>query len=113
MKFKTTKKAIKNGYHRIIGVGYCSMQYLLTHENARAYSTRAEGWACDYYDIDGICISTGYAPMPCKNTHVDYAILEKYEQFARQVAGSEFDLETKISTVRQLLREFILACTSE
>lgn len=33
MKFKTTKKAIREGYYRIISVGYCNLQYLLKGHN--------------------------------------------------------------------------------
>jgi hypothetical protein len=110
MKFKTTKKEIRNGYYRIIGVGYCSMQYLLNFEDARAYSTRTEGWACDYYDIDGVCISTGYAPLACKNAKVDYKMIDKYELQARTIANSEMALDAKTEAVKQLLREFVAAC---
>jgi hypothetical protein len=110
MKFKTTKKAVKNGFYRIIGVGYCSMQYLLNFEQARAYSTRAEGWACDYYDIDGACISTGYAPMSCKNAHVDYKMLDKYERQARAIADGDKPLDDKETAVKRLLRAFVAEC---
>jgi len=110
MKFKTTKKEIRNGYYRIIGVGYCAMQYLLNFEDARAYSTRAEGWACDYYDIDGICISTGYAPLACKNAHVDYKMIDKYELQARMIANIEMTLDEKKEAVNKLLHEFVADC---
>lgn len=66
IKYKTTKKAMKESYKTIIKIGYCDAQYLLKFENIIAYSTRVEGWSCDYYDIEGILISTGYAPIENK-----------------------------------------------
>lgn len=76
MKLKTTKKEIRQGYSKIIRVGYCDLQHLLTYRSPFAYSTRVEGWACDYYDVNGVCISTGYSPIGQK---VDYDIIKKYD----------------------------------
>jgi len=81
MKIKTTKKAIKNSGQKILKVGYCDLQYLLQGKNPFAYSTRVEGWACDYYEINDIIISTGYAPI---GDQVDYNIIKKYEALARE-----------------------------
>ena len=78
MKFKTTKKEMKENYDQILGIGYCNAQHLLKFENPIAYSTRSEGWACDYYDIDGILISTGYAPMDSRNVKKDYNTIISY-----------------------------------
>ena len=66
-KIKATKKAMKESYNTIITIGYCNAQYLLQYENEIAYSARSEGWACDYYDINNVLISTGYAPLESKN----------------------------------------------
>ena len=60
MKFKATKKAMKDNYYYIIGIGYCDAQYLLQDEKPIAYSAGVYGWQCDYYDVDGVLISTGY-----------------------------------------------------
>jgi hypothetical protein len=48
MKFKTTQKAIKQGYINIIKVSYCGLQSLLRCESPIAYTTRAEGWGGGY-----------------------------------------------------------------
>jgi len=67
MKTKFTRKEIKENYNIIIEVGYCKLQDLLTYKQPFGYSTRAEGWACDYYELsNNICISTGYAPIKKK-----------------------------------------------
>jgi len=79
MKLLTTKKHITEQYHRIISVGYCELQFLLRYKNPFAYSTRKEGWACDYYVINGILISVGYSPAKEKNTKKDYDLTRVYD----------------------------------
>lgn len=64
MKFKTTQKAIRANYNKIICVPYCGLQTLLNYENPVAYTIRHEGWAADIYDMGGgVAIVTGYAPF--------------------------------------------------
>ena len=77
MKLKATKSSIKSGYNTILSVGYCSMQNLLNYQSAFAYSTGVYGWACDYYEVKGVCISTGYQPI---GKAVDYKLIREYEQ---------------------------------
>ena len=84
-KYKVTRKAMKESYGKIIGVSYCNLQYLLRFQEPFAYSTRAEGWACDYYDVDGVLISTGYAPIDSKRTKSTYDICRKYDEAARKI----------------------------
>jgi hypothetical protein len=107
MKFKTTKKAMKESYNTIIGIGYCNAQYLLQYENEIAYSTRAEGWACDYYEIENVLISTGYAPIESKNVKCNYDITSKYEDLARENVYSNLSYEEKKEKNRILLTQFI------
>jgi len=110
MKYKTTKKAVKNGYYKIISVGYCELQHLLKGVNPVAYSTRAEGWACDYYDINGVCICEGYAPISSQNTkEIPYDKVREYDNKAREViqdlrSGGWEDIKNALN---DLLREFI------
>lgn len=113
MKFKTTKKNMKNNYNRIISVGYADAQYLLSHENAIAYSTRAEGWACDYYDVDGVLISTGYAPLTEKNAKDDYTLIKEYNEKARQINGNyNLSYDEQKAQVKALLSEFVKEMTA-
>ena len=105
MKFKTTKKAIKEGYDSILGTGHCTN--LLYFTNPIAYSTRSEGWACDYYDIDGLCISTGYAPMNSKNVKVSYEFIDRYENMARDIVSDyNTPYDERKKAVDELLHEF-------
>ena len=114
MKFKTTKKNMKE-YEQIICVSYCSLRHLLQFQDPIAYSTRAEGWACDYYDINGVLISTGYAPLSSKNTNASYDMIKKYDDKARQIltnakAGDYYAPAKKIT---KLLYKFIDEATKE
>ena len=107
MKFKTTKKEMKNQYNKIVKIGYCNAQYLLQYVQPIAYNTRAEGWACDYYDINGVLISTGYAPIESKNTKSSYDIVTKYENQAREVVNSNIGYDKKVEKVNALLNDYI------
>jgi hypothetical protein len=108
MKFKTTKKTMRENYHYIIGTGYCNAQYLLQYEEPRAYSTRAEGWACDYYDIDKVLISTGYAPLSNSNTKCTYDIVRRYDDAAQAITG---EYEERKTATHALLQAFIKEVT--
>jgi len=105
MKVKATKKEIKNGYGTILSVGYCSMQNLLNYQSAFSYSAGLYGWSCDYYDVKGICISTGYQPI---GQPVDYKLVREYEQKAESFS-SNYDLpyEQRKEQMNVLLFELI------
>jgi hypothetical protein len=108
MKFKANKKEMRNNYNRIISIGYCNAQWLLKYKEPIAYSIRAEGWACDYYDIDGVLISTGYAPLTAKNTHSNYDIARRYNEQAQEIACNySLSYEERAKQVNALLKEYI------
>lgn len=105
MKLKATRKEILNSGKTVLKVGYCGGQFLLQHKTPFAYSSGSNGWACDYYDIDGVIISTGYAPI---GQAVNYDILKKYEQKAQKIAyGYNLSYEKKAAQVDKLLQAFI------
>lgn len=95
MKLKTTKRIVKEGYCRILSIGYCDAQYLLKYKQAFGYSAGVYGWACDYYDIDGVCISTGYSPLSNRNMKDDYKLVREYEDKARNSTKEEIDVLIK------------------
>jgi hypothetical protein len=112
MKFKATKKQMRDNYARIISIGYCGAQSLLRYEREMAYSSGSNGWACDYYEIDGVLISTGYAPLADKNARHDYDLLESYESRARAIVSNySKSYEEQKAAVQALLREFVRAVT--
>ena len=110
MKYKTTKKAIKEEYKGkyILTIPYCNLQTLLRLYEPFAYSERAEGWACDYYGFyhkgEAICISTGYAPIEAKK--VSYELTRKYEKLAMEIFRNTFDYEKQKIEIASLLTRF-------
>ena len=70
MKFKITKKELKENY-RCVYVGYCDLQYLLRNCSPIAYNSGVYGWNYDVYTFEqystNIAICTGYRLMPGKN----------------------------------------------
>lgn len=104
MKLKTTAKAIRNGYHRIVRIGYCEAQFLLKYRSPFAYSAGVYGWNGDYYDVDGVCIATGYRGLPdSRNVKCDYALVRKYDDMAQGKTQAEIEV---------LLRAFIKEITT-
>jgi len=108
MKLKATKTAIKQGFNIILSIGYCDIQYLTKYKNPFAYSCGSDGWHCDYYEIDDVCLSSGYSPIGKK---VDYELMRKYELKAQKIVY-DYNLEYKIRVkkVNKLLLEFINKC---
>lgn len=107
-KVRMTKKSLNSDYWNILGTGYCNLQFLLKFQEPFAYSTRAEGWACDYYDVDGVLISTGYSPMKSKRVRSCYELEHEYDDIARTLLeSSEISWEEKEMRINKLLRQFI------
>lgn len=104
-KIKVTRKEIKEGWRNIICVGYCDLQWLLYYKNADFYSTRVEGWACDYYVINSnTIISTGYAPI---GNIRNYEINRAYDNKAREIVCSNEDYEKKVEKLDDLLEKYV------
>jgi len=83
MKYKTTAKALREGFYTIISVGYCDLQCLLSMESPVAYSAGVYGWNFDVYEFDGVAICTGYRGMPSQNDKGDYKLAREYEALAK------------------------------
>lgn len=107
MKFKTTQKAIRANYNKIIYVPYCGLQTLLNYESPVAYTVRREGWAADIYDMGGgVAIVTGYAPFG--NIRPSYELRERYETDAKKIRYNySLAWEEQREQLKQLARAFI------
>lgn len=102
MKIKTTKKEIKNRAGAIIKLGYCKLQNLLgNYAEPFAYSSGIYGWSCDYYNIDGVIISTGYDPI---GEEVNGDLVREYES---KEISRELQYEERQKQGRKLLAEFV------
>ena len=109
MKFKVTRKEMREGYGQIISIGYCKAQNLLRNQSPIAYSAGVNGWACDYYDIGGVLISTGYAPI---GESPDCDIIRKYESQAEKISYDySLSCEERRRQINNLLNEFIAEVT--
>ena len=107
IKLKATKKEMREHYWHILSAGYCSMQSLLRERQPFAYSTRTEGWACDYYEVEGVLISEGYAPLATKNMKKDYEVIKEYENKALKIDELCLPLEERKAKKAALLKELV------
>ena len=91
-------------------VGYCNIQNLLRFTDPFAYSARAEGWACDYYYIHDVIISTGYAPIGRKT---DYKLCREYDEKAAAILRDyTLSVDDMQNGVAALLEEFVEKLTA-
>jgi len=104
MKFKISKKDINKRFLNVLHVHADEIYNLLYFKNAFAYSVRAEGWACDYYEIGNFCLCSGDSPIGQKCNRD----LEKiFEAKAKKIKQSKFFKdETKAKKINALLWEF-------
>jgi len=102
MKFKASKRDINTRFD-VHKVGYCTLQNLLKGIEPFACSARAEGWACDYYNVEGIVVSTGYAPT---GTAVPYELSKKYDDKAAKVLGNGWSYNRKLAELAKLRAEY-------
>lgn len=109
MKYKTTQRAIKEGYSFIIKVSYCRLQTLLAYESPVAYTVRREGWAADIYDIGGGgAIVTGYAPFG--NIVPGYEFNREWEEKAEKIRYDySLSWEVQRDKMKDLVREYVKA----
>lgn len=105
MKFKTTQKAVKEGYRNIIRIGYCDLQYLLYYKNPVAYTSGGYGWNADIYDVGcGVAICTGYRPFG--NVKIDYELVREYDEKAEKIICN-LKIENAKEELDKLLKEFL------
>ena len=105
-KIKATKREMRDNYF-IIGIGYCSADWLLDNERPIAYSVGVYGWACDYYEVDGVVISTGYSPLNSKNALASYEMIKSYDGKASLILENGGNHEQKKNAIKMLLIEFV------
>ena len=106
MKYKTTRKEIKERYD-VYCIGNGNLQFLLKYITPFGYSTRAEGWACDYYDVGkGIVLCDGYAPIGKK---VNFDTMRFFDEKAKEIWEEYYytDYEKCEQLITNLLADFI------
>lgn len=112
MKYKTTKKAVNEGYTNKICVSYCALQTLLAYESETAYTSRREGWAADIYDFGNTAIITGYAPFG--NIRPSYDVCRHYEKQAERIRYNyDLSYDDQKNQLQQLINKFIKEVTKQ
>jgi hypothetical protein len=106
-KIKVSKKEMRENYY-VIGIPVHKAQHLLTYQHPVAYSSGNMGWACDYYDVNNVVISTGYGYINNQRTAYDYDVLVEYDKKAYSIiADYDMHFEERMKQVNALLNEFI------
>ena len=107
MKFRTTQKAVRAGFSKIICISYCGLQNLLNYENPVAYTVRREGWGADIYDMGGgVAIVTGYAPFG--NIKPSFGMVHTFDYKAENIRYNySLSWEEQREQIRKLQRDFI------
>ena len=103
-KIRATNREMRDNIY-IIGISYCKPQFLLNYESPVAYSNGVYGWACDYYDIDGVIISTGYRYINSKNTKATYEMITSYDDKARFIINNVRDYHQSKKAVKDAVRK--------
>jgi len=105
MKYKTTARAVRNGYPLVFAAGYCGMQNILSLRSPVAYSSGVYGWNFDVYDvgdiIPGAAVCTGYRGMPA-GIRLDGGRLGAAEE---EAGGKRPDREALDGILRRVLTE--------
>lgn len=105
MKVKVKESDLKNSYCKIISIGYCGAQYLLRYVEPYYYTCGVYGWKSDNYVVNGVLISTGYAPI---NGLRNYELVKKYEAKAEKInLSSTLEWEEKKKKTNKLLEKLI------
>lgn len=105
MKVKVKESDLKNSYTKIISMGYCEAQSLLRYIEPYYYTCGVYGWKSDNYVLNGVLISTGYAPISGAR---NYDLIKKYETKAQKIqSNSNFNWEQKKKKTNKLLEKLI------
>jgi hypothetical protein len=104
MEKKYTNKEVKNLGMPIVSISANAIQSLLAYTPRNGWTeSRTYGWRSDIYIIDGVVISTGYAPV--KGTRLPSQLIDKYEAEAMAILSTSENPEKEIL---ELLNAFIL-----
>lgn len=109
MKFKVTRKEIKENY-RAVSVPYFELQSLLHYRSPIAYNSGIYGWNYDVYDFrwdfsTNICICTGYRGYP--GIPVERDLYVKYEEVAKEIVYGNTPYQEVKEKIDDLIREFL------
>ena len=108
MKYRTTNKAIKEGYVKVICVGYCNLQHLLSYKSPIAYTCGRDGWNADVYDFGQYAICTGYRPTG--HIRPAYDVVERYDSMAQGLLNSNLATRERLDNLIDEFLEEVVTC---
>lgn len=101
-----TRTEIKRNFNKILCIGYCDMQNLLSFQNKIGSNSGVYGWNYNIYAVNGIAICTGYRGMP--GVSVDSKILRKYEKKAAAIRSDwSIPYDKQVKKINSLLYKFL------
>lgn len=107
MKYKTTKRAVMDGYDFVISVGYADLQHLLYYKSPVAYTSGQYGWNADIYDFWNIAICTGYRPFGNISSS-KYGINRMFDKTAEEVWGDcNLSYDDKVKRLDSMSRTYV------
>ena len=109
MKFKTTRKALKEQFGKDIFYVHMNSPKRLFNE-PQAYITRVEGWACDVWIFTDLVITEGYSPM---GRAIDFDICRKYEERARKILDNKWSYNRQQKQIEKIREDFLNYVRSE
>lgn len=106
-KIKMTNAQLNGISKKIIRIGYCGAQNLLTGVNEFAYNSGVYGWNWDAYDIGGgVVVCTGYRNLTGET--VKYSDLEER---AEKIRGNyKMRWEEQQKALEELRAELVSRC---
>lgn len=103
-KIKMTNAKLNASNNKIIRVGYCGLQNLLSGLDAYAYNSGVYGWNWDAFDIGGgVTVCTGYRSLTGEKVH--YTDLE--EQAEKIRSNYSLSYEERSAQIQKLRDELV------
>lgn len=110
MKAKVTNKYIRNTFDNIFYVNDSRIEDAVRTIEPFAYNCGVYGWNCDFYEIDNVCISTGYRPI---GKAIDSKIVEKYRLKIQAIQSKNYNWMLEKKHLNIVLHKFIKEVLSQ
>lgn len=107
MKVRITAKAIKESYSKCYSVGYCNLQFLLSHIEPSYYHAGVYGWDYDVYIINDVAIFSGYRCPSSGIKAIPYEIAKEYENKAKNIIDASYNCSNYYNIVSEKLKNLI------
>lgn len=115
-KARVTKKWLRYMWRgdKVLSVGYCDLQHLLSGHSPDYYTCGVYGWNFDAYYVHGVLITTGYRGTFGKS--VSYELTSEYDKKAEELMKSDLSVkspEKYRDQLEGLLQEYLKKAVEE